>query len=123
MEYNEMTDQELTDIRKTMPKYLNDQSEEQKIISHAVYAEQTQRYKAAKSENYAEYNRQVEEAGYKVGDKVSYFARSYLGFGGVVITGTVQKRAKYYVKLIDRSVNGKKIAHLTRAWKKEEVTL
>ena len=58
----------------------------------------------------------MEKAGYKVGDKVSYFARSMIGFGGITVTGKIGKRKKYYVTL-DRPFNGKKTAHLTNAWK------
>ena len=116
MNYQNMTDQELVDIRKAMPKYLNDMTEEQRITSHEVYAEQKRRFDAEKIKSYAVYNRKVEAAGYKVGDKVSYFARSMIGFEGITITGKVAKRKKYYVAL-DMEVNGKKSAHLTNTWK------
>lgn len=116
--YAEMTSEQLTNIKKSMPKYLNDMTEEQKATSHAVYAEQKRRFDAKQAEDVAGYNAEVEKAGYKVGDKVSYFARSMMGFGGILITGEVAKRKKYYVALAV-PFNGKKSAHLTNAWKKE----
>ena len=116
MSYQTMTDAELDGIRKSMPKYLNDMTEEQQAITHAVYAEQKKRFDAKTAENYQAYNKQVEAAGYQIGDRVSYFARSMLGFGGIYINGTVKKRKKFYVAL-DRPMDGKKTAHLTNAWK------
>ncbi|MDP2218492.1 MAG: hypothetical protein Q8J68_14540 [Methanolobus sp.] len=65
-----------------------------------------------------EYNQQVEAAGYGAGDKVSCFVASWTGCGGELITGTVAKRKKYYVAL-DVPFNGKKSAHLTKAWRIE----
>jgi hypothetical protein len=116
--YQGYTDDELVEIRKSMPKYLNDMTEDQKEISLAVYAEQKARFDARKAEAFADYNRQVEAAGYKVGDRVSYFARSIIGFGGMVVKGTVGKRKKYHV-VLDCEFNGKKTAHLTNAWRIE----
>jgi len=110
------TDEELTEIRKSMPKYLNDMTEDQKAISHAVYIEQKKRFDANRADSFAAYNQEVEKGGYKVGDRVSYFCRYMIGFGGVLITGTVKKRKKYYVAL-DIVFNNKKTAHLTNAWK------
>jgi len=118
MNYETMTDDELTDIRKSMPKYINYMTEEQIAISKAVYAEQKKRYEDNKAASYQQYNQEVESAGYKVGDRVSYFARYLLGIGGIVIKGTVAKRKKYYVKL-DILWNNKKTAHLTKGWKIE----
>lgn len=114
--YQGFTDDELTEIRKFIPKYLNDMTEDQKAISNAVYAEQKKRFDAKKAEGFADYNQQVEKGGYKIGDRVSFFARSMIGFGGMVITGTVGKRKKFYVAL-DHPMNGKKSTHLTNAWK------
>ena len=110
------TDEELTEIRKSMPKYLNDMTEDQKAISHAVYVEQKKRFDANRADSYAVYNQEVEKGGYKVGDRVSYFCRSMLGFGGFSVTGTVKKRKKFYVAL-DHPFDGKKSAHLTNGWK------
>jgi hypothetical protein len=116
MNIQAMTDDELRNVRTNMPKYLNDMTDEQKELSRTVYAEQKKRYDVNLEKEYREYNDQVEKAGYKIGDKVSYFARLMLGIGGVVVKGTVAKRKKYYVKL-DVEFNGKKTAHLTNAWK------
>lgn len=118
MDYKNMTDEELTAIRKSMPKYLNYMTDEQVEISKAVYAEQKRRYDANKLDSFQKYNQEVEAAGYKVGDRVSYFARSMLGIGGIVIYGTVAKRKKYHVKL-DIPWNNKNTAHLTNGWKIE----
>jgi hypothetical protein len=118
MNYETMTDDELVEIRKSMPKYLNHMTEEQVAVSKAVYAEQKKRYDNNKAASYTQYNQEVEAAGYKVGDRVSYFARYLLGIGGIVIKGTVAKRKKYYVKL-DILWNNKKTAHLTNGWKVE----
>lgn len=117
-DYTTMTDQELKDIRQSMPKYLNDMTLEQRTNCTMAYEEQKRRYDAKTAEIYEQYNREVEKAGYKIGDKVSYFARSMLGIGGMVVNGTVRKGKKYFVKL-DVSFNGKKTAHLTTAWQKE----
>ena len=114
--YQGFTDTELIEIRKSMPKYLNDMTEDQQAISRAVYAEQKTRYDAKKTESFTVYNQDVEKGGYKIGDRVSYFARSMIGFGGMVVTGTVGKRKKYHV-VLDCTMNGKKTAHLTNAWK------
>ena len=114
--YQGMTDAELIEIRKSFPKYLNDMTEDQKAISHAIYAEQKKRFDAKKAESFTAYNQEVEKGGYKIGDRVSFFARSMIGFGGMVVTGTVGKRKKYHV-VLDRAVDGKKTAHLTNAWK------
>jgi hypothetical protein len=114
--YQGFTDAELKEIRKSMPKYLNDMTEDQKAISHAVYAEQKKRFDMKKELSFSVYNQEVEKAGYKVGDRVSYFCRYLIGFGGFAITGTVKKRKKYYVAL-DILFNNEKTAHLTNAWK------
>jgi len=119
MDYSTMTDAELDNIRKSMPKYLNAMTPEQQVITQAVYSEQKKRYDERRTADYEQYNSQVEAAGIKVGDKVSYFAVSMLGFGGIEIAGKVAKRKKYYVKL-DAEVNGKKTAHLTKAWRIEK---
>lgn len=115
--YENMTDEQLREIRAAMPKYLNDMTEDQKAISHAVYAEQKRRFDSRKDESYRDYNREVESAGYKIGDRVSYFCRSMIGFGGMEVKGTVGKHKKYYVAL-DVPMNGKKTAHLTKGWKR-----
>lgn len=122
MDYSKNTDQELTDIRKGMPKYLNDMTPAQHAVSHAVYTEQKRRYDEKIAFERAEYNLEVEKHGFRVGDRVSYFARSMLGIGGISIKGTVGKRKQYYVKL-DHAYNGKKSAHLTSAWHKEGTLL
>jgi hypothetical protein len=114
--YQGFTDAELIEIRKSMPKYLNNMTEDQKAISQAVYAEQKKRFDEKKTESFTVYNQEVEKGGYKTGDRVSFFARSMIGFGGMTVTGTVGKRKKYYVSL-DCPMNGKKTAHLTNAWK------
>jgi hypothetical protein len=114
--YQGYSDAELKEIRQVMPKYLNDMTEDQKAISQAVYAEQKKRYDLKKEADTAGYNREVEKAGYKVGDKVSFFARAFIGFGGFTITGTVAKRKRYFVKL-DRPFDGKKSANLTNQWR------
>ena len=116
MDYSTMTDSELTAIRKSMPKYLNNMTPEQTEISHAVYAEQKKRYDENKAKSYDEYNSEVENHGFNIGDRVKYFARSMLGIGGAEVTGTVKKRKKYYVKL-DYPFNGQKTSHLTSGWK------
>ena len=115
----EMTDAELVEIRANMPKYLNGQTGEQQSISQAVYAEQKRRYDLKRDVEYLEYNQDVAKAGYKIGDKVSNFVASWTGCGGERITGTVAKRKKYFVKL-DLPLNGKKSAHLTKAWRSEK---
>jgi len=117
--YETMTDQELKDIRKSIPKYLNDMTLEQQQITRDVYAEQKRRYDTQKAEGIRTYNQEVEAANYKVGDKVSYFCRSMIGFGGITIVGTVKKRKQFYVSL-DIPFNNKKTAHLTKAWKQIE---
>src|SRR3990167_4453828 len=99
MAYSTTTDQELIEIRRKLPKYLNEMTPDQKTISSGAYAEQKRRFDAGKAADYLNYNQQVEEAGYKVGDRISYFARSMIGFGGITITGKVAKRKKYYVAL------------------------
>lgn len=114
--YANLNDNELKEIRNQTPKYLNDMTDEQKKISMEVYTEQKKRFDAEKEYSYQKYNEEVEAAGYKVGDKVSYFCRLLLGIGGIVITGKVAKRKKYFVAL-DHPMNGKKSAHLTKAWK------
>ena len=119
MNYATMTDKELTAIRAGIPKYLNGQTGEQQSISQAVYAEQKQRYDLKREVEYLEYNREVEKAGYKIGDKVSNFVASWTGCGGELITGKVGFRKKYFVKL-DRPFNGKKSTHLTKAWRIEK---
>jgi hypothetical protein len=111
-----MTDEELKEARKVLPRYLNEGTEEQAALHLAIYHEQKRRYDVKQATETTEYNRQVEAAGYKVGDKVSYFAVSMLGIGGMTVCGTVAKRKKYYVKL-DGSFNGQKTAHLTKAWR------
>ncbi len=111
-----MTDAELKAIRAGIPKYLNDCTPEQQSISQAIYSEQKKRYDLRQATETAGYNAEVEKAGYKIGDKVSYFARSMIGFGGILITGIVGKRKKYFVKL-DQTFDGKKTAHLTNQWK------
>ena len=113
-----MTDTELVTIRVGMPKYLNDMTGKQQSISQAVYAEQKRRYDLKKEVEYLEYNQTVEKAGYKIGDKVSNFVPSWTGCGGELITGKVGFRKKYFVQL-DRPLNGKKSAHLTKAWRIE----
>jgi len=114
--YEETTDQELKDIRESIPKYLNDMTLEQQQITQDVYAEQRRRYDTKRTEEIKTYNQEVETANYKIGNKVSYFCRSFIGFGGITITGTVKKRKQYYVSL-DIPFNNKKTAHLTKAWK------
>jgi hypothetical protein len=115
----EMSDAQLAEIRKSLPKYRNESTPEQQALGDAVYQEQKRRYDEALAQDYAQYNREVEAAGYRVGDRVSYFARSMIGFGGIVVKGTVQKRKKYYVKL-DHTFQGQKSAHLTKSWRREE---
>lgn len=115
--YEIMTDDELLAIRKSIPKHLNDMTLDQQKITHEVYVEQRKRYDIAKAEGIQAYNQDVEAANYKIGDRVSYFCRSLIGFGGITITGIVKKRMKYYVSL-DIPFNGKKSAHLTKAWAK-----
>lgn len=114
-----MTDGELVEIRKAMPKYLNDMTLEQQSISQAVYAEQRRRYDEKKAAAFGEYNQEVEQAGYQVGDRVSYFARSMMGIGGLIVTGTVKKRKKYFVALDRNCQYQGKTAHLTKAWIRE----
>ena len=114
--YETMTDQELKNIRKSIPKHLNNMTLEQQQITHNVYTEQKKRYDTQKTENINTYNSEVEAANYKIGDRVSYFCRSLIGFGGITITGTVKKRKRYYVSL-DIPFNNKKTAHLTKGWK------
>ena len=119
MDYTKKTDTELTAIRKSIPRYLNEMTGEQQVISQAVYAEQKQRYDKKKTLNCQSYNRRVKDAGYKVGDRVSLFTASWAGWGGELLTGKVAFRKKYFVKL-DTPFNGKKSAHLTGAWKIEK---
>ena len=113
----DMTDQELVDARKALPKYLNYCTDAQRAESAALYAEQKQRYDEKKNADTAVEKKQVDAAGFKAGDRVNYFARSFLGLGGMLVTGTIGKRKKFYVKL-DQPFNGKTTAHLTSAWKK-----
>lgn len=115
----EMTDAKLAEIRANMPKYLNEQTGEQQSISQAVYAEQKRHFDLKRDIEYMEYNRDVEIAGYKTGDRVSRFITSWTGCGGELLTGTVGFRKKYFVKL-DKPFNGKKSAHLTKAWRTEK---
>ena len=58
-----MTDQELIDIRKSIPKYLNDMTEDQAKISAEAYAEQKRRYDEKRKHDFSVYNREVEKAG------------------------------------------------------------
>ena len=118
MEYSKMTDTELVTIRAGMPKYLNDMTGEQQSISQAVYAEQKNRYETAKKADCIAYNQQVEDAGYKVGDRIDTFIPSWTGCGGERLTGRVGKGKKYLV-ILDVPFNGIKRMHLTKAWKKK----
>ena len=101
------TDDELTEIRKSMPKYLNDMTEDQKAISHAVYVEQKKRFDANRADSYAVYNQEVEKGGYKVGDRVSIDSQSkysgmphprYRGRTGII---TATRGKAYVVAIMD----------------------
>jgi len=89
--------------------------------NQSVYARRAER-KRELAAHWNEYRtRQTEamrEAGATFGQRVSYFCRSMLGFGGVLVTGTiVANRNGIAVVRLDRIVDGHKQTEWTKAWR------
>jgi len=68
---------------------------------------------------YAEEQRQaMESVGAKVGQRVQYFCRSMLGFGGVTVNGVIAlNRNGVPVIKLDQVVDGKKQAAWNKGWR------
>jgi hypothetical protein len=94
--------------------WIYDSCEEFNAHSAALKAEK----KAKETSLHDSFNLEAEKRGYKKGVAVSFFAQSWFGLGGEVVTGKVARRGtgRYYVAL-DAAHNGKKTAPLNGSWK------
>lgn len=58
------------------------------------------------------------EAGAFIGQRVQYFCRSMLGFGGLLVTGQiVSNRNGVAVVKLDRAYDGKKQTEWNKGWR------
>lgn len=114
MNYEELSNQQLKDVRASLPKYLNNCTPEQAITHQEVYAEQIRRYKA----EVADYNRRATEAtGLKHGDKVeATFASAFMStctFTGKVV---YDKNGRLAIKTDRPNDAGRRITPINKAW-------
>jgi hypothetical protein len=89
--------------------------------NQSVYARRTNR-KAQLADHWRQYREEqscaMREAGAVIGQRVSYFCRSMLGFGGMTVTGRIAvNRNGIAVIRLDRIVDGKRQAAWSKGWR------
>jgi hypothetical protein len=94
--------------------------------NRSVYARKAAR-KQQLAEHWQKYRAEqkvaMDAAGAQLGDSVQYFCRSMLGFGGLLVTGTITaNRNGIAVIRLDRIVDGKRFAQWNKAWNKAAKT-
>ena len=116
MDYSILTDQELADIRASLPKYTNDQTPIQAETDQLAYTEQMRRHKAA----IADYNQcAIEATGLHHGDRVEatlpgMFMSSHYYTGKVIYN----RSGKLVVRTDRPDGAGRKFTPISKAWKK-----
>jgi len=118
MDFTGHTDQELTNIRSSMPKHTNDCTPEQMAIDKAVYAEQIRRYRAEA----ADYNqRATEVTGLKHGDAVeATFQGAFMSLDSYTGKVVYNRGGRLCVKTDRADDTGRKQTPISKAWKLRE---